>query len=374
MNINIINKQLSDLNWKVIKENKSLKINSYKVQIDAVIDINNELFAADIKKSKNIENILATTFYRVYTQLSAIVKKTGNKPLAIFIVDNINKIASIDNLKRQFKKYAPEFSWLIVNRAGGYTYKLYNESNINSSGLNIENNVRKQAANIHLGFSDLELWMFKMLYYYNSNFKLNIKVSENEQINNAFQLSRIAGVSRGTANKWVNRMTELGFLSNDERGMLRIVNMEKLLNQWAGRYNIGDNKSLKYFEYVQKVSDSREKIVDRIKNSESADYVITGHFAARIYNVSISNANSLHVYALKNDVREIENTLGLIEVDYNSGITVIEPQYRYSIINAQSIEEKKYIVDLIQLFLDCRSLPDRGYEQSEEIKNLLINK
>jgi len=368
----ILHKQLSALKWKVAENNKSLSINNCDRKIDALIKINKQLFAADIKQSKNIENILATTFYRVYTRLSSVVNKTGYRPLAIFLVDNILKKSLIDNLQKQFQKYAPEFSWLLINKAGGRAYKLYNEKEINFSGLNIANDLIKKSAPAQLGFSDMELWMFKTLYFHNSKTKLNISLADNGQIKNAFQLSRISAVSRRTANNWVNSMTELGFLAVDDRGMLSIINLEKLLNQWAGRYNIGDNKSLKFFDYIQKMPDAKEKIIERIKRSKNTDYLITGHSAARLYNLSISNADRLHIYALTNDVRKIENDLGLIEVDYDSGITVIDPKHRNSIIKAQGIEEKKYIVDLIQLYLDCRALNDRGYEQAEEIMELLI--
>ena len=368
----ILHKQLSALKWKVAENNKSLSINNCDRKIDALIKINKQLFAADIKQSKNIENILATTFYRVYTRLSSVVNKTGYRPLAIFLVDSISKKSLIDNLKKQFQKYAPEFSWLLINKAGGRAYKLYNEKEINFSGLNIANDLIRKSAPAQLGFSDMELWMFKTLYFHNSKTKLNISLADNGQIKNAFQLSRISAVSRRTANNWVNSMTELGFLAADDRGMLSIINLEKLLNQWAGRYNIGDNKSLKFFDYIQKMPDAKEKIIERIKRSKNTDYLITGHSAARLYNLSISNADRLHIYALTNDVRKIENDLGLIEVDYDSGITVIDPKHRNSIIKAQGIEEKKYIVDLIQLYLDCRALNDRGYEQAEEIMELLI--
>ena len=132
---------------------------------------------------------------------------------------------------------------------------------------------------------------------------------------------------------------------------------------------------MKYFNYIQSIPNAKEKIIDRIENLsiENTNYLITGHFAARLYNISISNADTLHIYSFTNDIKKIEDDLGLVESNDDTGITIIEPKFKDSIKRAQSIMEKKYIVDLIQLYLDCKSLKDRGFEQSEEIKNILLN-
>lgn len=372
MSNNTVFNQVRTLKWEIVERNKLLSRDSYARETDAILRINNELFAADIKKSRNIDNILATTFYRVYTQLSAFVKGSRYRPMAIFLVDSIDSISGVESLGKQFDKYAPEFSWLIINRAGGCAYKLYNEKEATFVDLNLTAAGPSSGQSAQLGFSDLELWMFKLLFFHSRKNMINIRIKEELQIRNAFQLSKISGVSRRTANKWVNSMRELGFLAADEMGALRLVNLDKFLQQWSGRYNIRDNKSLRYYEYIQRLSGSKEKIIERIRNSKSFDYMITGHAAASLYGLSVTSAESLHIYRLAGDAGKIENELGLIEVDYDSGITVIEPKYSKSIMNGQGIMEKRYIVDLIQLYLDCRALPDRGYEQSEEIRNLLI--
>lgn len=375
MENNIIYEKLHNLNWNVVDNEKLLSVNDFRMRVDCIIEINNELFAAELKKSKNIQNIISTTFYRVYTHLNTLCKNTNYHPLAIFIVDNINNSSSINTLNKQFEKYAAEFSWLIVSRAGGYIYKLYNENDISYFDLNVIDKRIDKSSNGHLGFSDLELWMFKIIYFYNHKNKSNIAIFNNEYIENAYQLSKISNVSQRTANNWVNKMTDLGYIKKDVKGSLLIINLEKFLNLWSGRYNIKDNNSLKYFNYIQSIPNAKEKIIDRIENLsiENTNYLITGHFAARLYNISISNADTLHIYSFTNDIKKIEDDLGLVESNDDTGITIIEPKFKDSIKRAQSIMEKKYIVDLIQLYLDCKSLKDRGFEQSEEIKNILLN-
>ena len=212
MENNIIYEKLHNLNWNVVDNEKLLSVNDFRMRVDCIIEINNELFAAELKKSKNIQNIISTTFYRVYTHLNTLCKNTNYHPLAIFIVDNINNSSSINTLNKQFEKYAAEFSWLIVSRAGGYIYKLYNENDISYFDLNVIDKRIDKSSNGHLGFSDFELWMFKIIYFYNHKNKSNIAIFNNEYIENAYQLSKISNVSQRTANNWVNKMTDLGYI------------------------------------------------------------------------------------------------------------------------------------------------------------------
>ncbi len=366
----IIN-QLNKLNWVIKEKEKSVSINNYRRKIDLIISVNNQPFAAEVKHSKNIDNILSTTFYRIYTQLSSYAKELNMHPLAIFVVDNISKYSSIDKLRKQFEKYAPDFSWLVVNKSGGYAYRLYNDEEIRSSELNISNDTKTDITDNQLGFSDLELWLFKMLYFINHRQKNNVNISDEiESVKNAFNLSKIAGVSRKTSNDWVNKMQALGYIMRNNN-RLQLVRFEKLLKLWAGRYAIRDNKKIRNFDSISGDRDKKQKIIERIKSIGQNKYAVTGHYAARLYEISVSPADSLHIYALPYNADEVENDLDLVEVDYDSGITVIEPKYKEAILRMQQIEEKKYIVDLIQLYLDCRSLQDRGYEQSEEIMDIL---
>ncbi|MFW6130118.1 MAG: type IV toxin-antitoxin system AbiEi family antitoxin [Atribacterota bacterium] len=368
---NYIINQLNKLNWVIKEKEKSVIINNYQRNVDFIIGIDKQVFAAEVKQSKNIDNILSTTFYRTYTQLNSYAEKLNIQPLAIFVVDSINQYSSIDKLKKQFEKYAPDFSWLVINKSGGYAYMLYNNKEVKSVGLNISNNVKSNIGVNNLKFSDLELWLLKLLYFINHRQKNNVRISnEIKTVKNAFNLSKIAKVSRKTANDWVNQMQAFGYMVSN-RNKLQLVNFEKLLNQWAGRYAIRDNKSIKKFDFFSGAENKKQKIVESIEKMDNNRYVVTGHYAARLYELSVSNAESLHIYALSYKAEDIEKDLDLVEVDYDSGITIIEPKYKEAILRAQQIEDKKYIVDLIQLYLDCRSLKDRGYEQSEEIMNIL---
>ncbi|MCK5223995.1 hypothetical protein KAR04_04435 [Candidatus Calescamantes bacterium] len=369
----LIREKLNLLNWQIIEEEKAFEINRYKFIADLQIKIDNKLYTVEVKSSRNVSNIITTIFYRVIAQLNVISRETGAKPLVIFIVDRIEKTGLIRALDRMFEKYTADFSWMIINRSGGFAYRLNDGGRLQYNDLTSVSSLFDEVS-VSLAFSDLELWMFKVLFYSNYLKRFPNEILGDDGIRNAFQLSKLASVAPRTANKWVNSMKKLGFLHMSSDGKLRFARLERYLERWSGRYNINDNLILRNLTYFGSNDNGRQELAERIKNvsGPESEYMITGHYAAKLYNMSISNANSLHFYYFGDDIRMIEDDLELIETDRSTGITVIHSKFRYAVKRAREIVPSPYLVDIIQLFLDCRDLKDRGYAQSEEIKKEIM--
>ncbi|MCD6579659.1 hypothetical protein J7L48_09285, partial [bacterium] len=331
--------------------------------IDFSLNYNGKKYIAKCKYAKDINSIIFTIFYHSVVHLEAELRRREirNNGISIFIIDNADKrkIKSLDN---KFKKLSPEISWLLIKNKNCFAYRFIGEKEINFGNWKDEPYFLEEKKS-NFNFSDLELWMFKVLFYHNNK-------NHEKEILNAFQLSKIAKVSRRTSNNWINIMREKGFIINEKFKKLRIVKMEEYLDLWTGKYYIEDN-DIQYYEYFGNHKNHIKEIIKKVSKNPQK-YILTGHFGSDLYKLRFSNANTLHLYDLQNDISQIEKDLYLVPKKGESDIIIMRAKYPESIKRGMEFAIKNYVVDFIQLYLDCYHLKDRGKEQANLIERKLI--
>jgi hypothetical protein len=351
----IIGSVLRKIGFKIISKNLD--------NDDFSLNYNGKKYIAECKYAKDINSIISTIFYRSVVYLEAELRKSKikNNGLSIFIVDNANK-GEIKSLDNKFERLSPEISWVLIKNKNCFAYRFNKRKEINFENWKDEPYFFKEEKN-NFNFSDLELWMFKVLFYHNSK-------NHEKEILNAFQLSKIAKVSRRTSNNWINVMREKGFIIRKKFKKLRIVKMEEYLDLWTGKYYIEDN-DIQYYEYIASNKNHISEVIKKISKN-NGKYILTGHFGTDLYKLRFSNANTLHLYDFQNDISQIEKDLYLIPKKGKSDIIIMRAKYPESIKRGIEFAIKNYVVDFIQLYLDCYHLKDRGKEQADLIKEKLI--
>ncbi len=367
-----VSSALKKLGWRT-QERKTLireaTANKKISRLDYTLKIGGKLYAAEVKYSRNMDNILSTLYYRAVVRLNAFVKRRKNlHSLALFVVDGANT-KQAEKLNAMFEKYTPEMAWLLIKTSGGLAYR-FPDKNKKLIFHKWRTEKVAEISTIKLSFSDLELWLFKVLFFLNYK-----RQGNNELIKNAYQLSKVAGVSPMRANNWVRAMEQSGFIGNNKDGFLILKNIESYLSLWSGKYTWEDNR-IRNFEYIQQAENVQDIIVNRIKkiSKHQNKYLITGNYAAQEYQVKFSTAKTLQIYAFTDNTREIEKDIGLIPAEGKTSISIVKAKFPAAVLRGNSFSPQKYIVDYIQLYLDCYHLPDRGYEQAGEIKRILILK
>ncbi len=330
---------------------------------DLLFDMTGRNYAVDIRSANRMNTVLSTLFYRSSTVLNAMISQYQMEGLAVFIVQTADE-KDIQRLESKFLLYSPGLSWVVIRNENCFAYKLKGDGSTDLSFWNNSVPQESEKNNYKLSFSDLELWMFKVLFFHNQKDLGN-------KIMNAFQLSKEAGVSRRTANNWVNAMLSEELISKDRIKGLDLW-VDFYLNLWIGKYRMEDNEIM-YFEPIS-TSINRDIVLgelSRISQRESK-YIITGHSATDLYKVKYSNAKQIHIYSNTSDLDEIVRDLNLIPSNSVTDIRIVISKYPESIWRGVKYSVEKTVVDPLQLCLDCYHLRERGYEQAAIIKEELI--
>jgi len=360
---------LEKLGWQLIEKGKFIGKSTAKREPDYIVKISGKLYAFDIKYSRNMNNIISTLYYRAVVQLNMFQKNDRRLyMLALFVVDNANK-RQVEKLNAMFARYTPDIAWLLIKTSGGMAYKLPAENEkVFFEEWKSERDI--EIPKIKLSFSDLELLLFKVLFFLNNKSQRN-----DTKIKNAYQLSKLADVSSMRANNWVRAMKQSGFIGRDKDGFLILKNLENYLRLWCGKYTWEDN-DIRSFEYIQQTQNAQDIVVNKIKqiSKYKNKYFITGNYAAQEYQLKFSMAKELQIYSFSEETEEIKKDIGLIPAEGRTSIFLVRAKFPEAVLRGVSFSPMKYLVDAIQLYLDCYHLRERGYEQAEEIKRKLILK
>lgn len=378
--------------------------------VDLVLEKDGQKFFVEAKETGTISNFRDTTFFRVYAQLKAALRLSDDKSVSALMVVSIDSFDSSDleRIDRQFRKYAPEMGWILVSTENTIAYRLPEELKINvdypewenvrplsempelSDEQESEEKMDKGSSYSLLGsqksrwekekeelrFSDLELWMFKVLLF-NHHPPEDWRKEPNARIANGNQLIEAAEVSPATVYSWLNAMEGQGFLERTSRKDMRLVRIGEYIHRWTGKYQIDENPNSVHFRFFKKTDNPYDQFIDNLFDADiykqsSPDYRLTGHAGARRYGFGYSSAESIQFYRLHNDFDRIKDELGLVpDPSGESKILSFQPRYPKALKRCDKHELfHKHLngiplVDPFQLYLDCYALPERGREQAE---------
>ncbi|MCK4666247.1 hypothetical protein KAU33_05835 [Candidatus Dependentiae bacterium] len=364
-----LRKVFRGLHWNIkYPKQDYIKIEGSKLSFDAFIKINDTDFVTEIKSIRKFNTLISTIFYRSIVKLNALSRNMFLNPLIIFMLEEIITLKELKALGFMFRKYAPDFSWVLINSIDDIAYKLKGLP-IQIIGFEKSTNLRIELRNnLMFSFTDLELWMFKVLFYHNYK-------KHETPIPNAFSLSKLAGVNRNTANKWVKTMLENNFIISRRGESLKLFNIRDYFNLWTGRYSIFDQE-IYYFNYIRNDKEVFTNIFKKFEKSRQSNwlYLLTGYLGSRSYNLKFTSSESIQIYSSHLNFDDIKKSLLLIPSESRTNIMVIIPKYYKSVIGGLKFSKNNYTVDPIQLYLDCFHLKGRGYQQADRIyKELIIN-
>jgi hypothetical protein len=384
----IVIKRLEDLGFQLEKKKFSFGESNFKSQVDFIFRRGRKKYAIEVKHSRKIQLALSHLLPRGILLLQA-AKRIGNYiPIVAVVVEKLDQ-KDIRRMADFIHHFAPETGWLLVDEYGGGAFKdpdkdqysvfpqLNRQPLMPGGSYELESPVSDYYQK-QLSFSDLDQWLLKVFLLGRHGIPADYWGGPQGSVENAFQLSKLAGVSPPIANSWVKAMESSGYLRRIGRKKLIPVRPNALIEEWRGQYRFGDNRILPY-RSVYPISEADQYLDDLLEKMKSFDksisLAISGHQACRLLGIKHSSARSIHIYFWGN-VANVANPLGLIPAESPSeaNLFLVEPKYPRSVFGGRVIREGIPVCDILQCYLDLYNLPDRGREQADFVFENILSK
>jgi hypothetical protein len=383
----IVIERLKDLGFLLKEKEFSFGESNFKSQVDFIFLRGRRKYAVEVKRSRKMQLALSHLLPRGILLLQAIKRLGGYIPIVAVVVEKLDQ-KDIRRMADFIQHFAPEVGWLLVDEYGGGAFKdpdkdeykvlpqLNRQPLMPGGSYELESSVsgyQKQ-----LSFSDLDQWLLKVLLLGRPGIGADYWGGPQGLVENAFQLSKLAGVSAPIANSWVNAMESSGYLKRIGRKKLILLRSNALIEEWRGQYRFGDNRILPY-RSVYPVSEADQYFDDLLEKMKSFDKsiprAISGHQACRLLGIKHSSARSIHIYSWGN-VASVANSLGLVpaETVNDADVFLVEPKYPKSVFGGIVVRGGIPICDILQCYLDLYNLPDRGREQADFIYGNILSK
>jgi len=384
----IVIKRLEALGFLLEKKRYSFGESNFKSQVDFIFRRGRGKYAIEVKHSRKIQLALTHLLPRGILLLQAAKRLGGYTPIVVVVVEKLNQ-RDIHRMADFFQHFAPEVGWLLVDEYGEGAFKDPHEGEYKvlpqlnrkplmpggSSELEVPVSGYYQK---QLSFSDLDQWLLKVFLLGRPAAAKDYWGGPQGSVENAFQLSKLAGVSPPVANSWVIAMESSGYLRRIGRKRLIPLRPNALIEEWRGQYRFGDNRILPY-RSVYPVSEADQYLDDLLKRLKSFDksipLAISGHQACRLLGIKHSSAKSIHVYFWGN-VAAVANSLSVVpaETVNEANVFLVEPKYPKSVFGGRVVRGGMPVCDLLQCYLDLHNLPDRGREQADFVYENMLSK
>lgn len=181
------------------------------------------------------------------------------------------------------------------------------------------------------------------------------------------EVSRLAGTSPTLTSLTLRRLEQLGHASRESKGEARILDPERLLQDWAAWYAI---KALKTYRYSS-IGASEPKDILRLLSKHRSQlpgrWALTSMAGASL-SAPFATFREVHIHLPEVDElkHSWQKVLNLVP-DRVGPIHLTQPYYVDSGFHGiQDLGGLPVLSDL-QLFLDCFRYPVRGREQAEHI-------
>jgi len=384
----IVIKRLEALGFVLGKKQFSFGESNFKSQVDLIFRRGRRKYAIEVKQSRKIQLALSHLLPRGILLLEAAKRLSGYIPIVAVVVEKLDQ-RDIRRMADFIHHFAPEVGWLLVDEYGGGAFKDPEKDEygilppLNRQplmfGSSLESKSHFAAHNPRqLSFSDLDQWLLKVFLLGHPGIAANYWGGPQGIVQNAFQLSKLSGVSPPISNFWFNAMESRGYLKRIGRWKAILLRPNVLIEEWRGKYRFGDNRILPYRSMYPVSADDEyfDDILGRIKscNEDAVPLAISGHQACKQFKIKHSSAKSIHVYFWGN-IGLVANSLNLVpaEAANEANVFLVEPKYPKSVFGGRVVRKGVPICDLLQCYLDLYNLPDRGREQADFIyENILF--
>jgi hypothetical protein len=381
----IVIKRLEGLGFLLEKKKFPFGESNFKSQVDFVFRRGKRKYAVEIKRSRKMQLALSHLLPRGILLLQAAKRIEGFIAIVAVVVEKLDQ-KDIRRMADFIHHFAPEMGWLLVDEYGEGAFKYPDKDEyedlpqLNRRPLMPHGHVESESPVSYypkqLSFSDLDQWLLKIFLLGRPGVAADYWGGPQGIVENAFQLSKLAGVSPPVANSWVNTMESSSYLKRIGRKKLIPLRPNALIEEWRGQYRFGDNRILPY-RSVYPVSEADQYLDDLLKKLRSIDksvsLAISGHQACRLLGIKHSSARSIHLYFWGN-VANVANPLGLVAAESPSeaDLFLVEPKYPRSVFGGRVIREGIPICDILQCYLDLYNLPDRGREQADFVFKTIL--
>ena len=384
----IVVKRLEDLGFQLEEKDFSFGESNFKSQVDFIFRRGRKKYAVEVKHSRKIQLALSHLLPRGILLLQAAKRLRGYMPIVAVVIEKLDQ-RDIRRMADFIQHFAPEVGWLLVDEYGGGAFKdpgkdeykvlpqLNRQPLMPGGSSELESPVsgyyQKQ-----LSFSDLDQWLLKVFWLGRPGIATDYWGGPQGTVENAFQLSKLAGVSPPVANSWVNAMESSGYLKKIGRKKLIPLRPNALIEEWRGQYRFGDNRILPY-RSVYPVSDADQYVDDVLEKVRSSNkgvpLAISGHQACRLLGIKHSSAKSIHIY-FWGSIAAVANSLSVVpaETVNEANMFLVEPKYPKSVFGGRVITGGIPICDILQCYLDLYNLPDRGREQADFVYENILSK
>jgi hypothetical protein len=384
----IVIKRLGALGFVLEEKKLSFGESKFKSRVDFIFRRGRRKYAIEVKQSRKIQLALSHLLPRGILLLQAAKRLSGYIPIVAVVVEKLDQ-RDVDRMADFIHHFAPEVGWLLVDEYGAGAFKDPEEDehvilpSLNRQpmmpGSSLESKSHSSAHNRRqLSFSDLDQWLLKVFLLGHPGIAADYWGGPQGIVQNAFQLSKLSGVSPPISNSWFNAMESSGYLKRIGRQKAILLRPNALIEEWRGQYRFGDNRILPY-RSMYPISEDDEyfnDILGRIKsrNKDAVPLAISGHQACKQFGIKHSSAKSIHIYFWGN-IGHVANSLDLVpaEAANEANVFLVEPKYPKSIFGGRVVKKGIPICDILQCYLDLFNLPDRGREQADFIyQNILF--
>jgi hypothetical protein len=385
----VVIKRLEGLGFVLEEKEFSFSESNFKSQVDFIFRRGRRKYAIEVKYSRKIQLALSHLLPRGILLLQAAKRLRGYIPIVAVVVEKLDQ-RDIRRIADFIHHFAPEVGWLLEDEYGGGAFKDPEKDEykilppLNRQPLMLGSSPESESHfsahySRQLSFSDLDQWLLKVFLFGHPGVATDYWGGPQGIIQNAFQLSKLSGVSPPIANSWFNAMESSGYLKRIGRKKAILLRPNALIEEWRGQYRFGDNRILPYrFMYPAPEDDEYfHDILGKIKscNEDAVPLAISGHQACKLLGIKHSSAESIHIYFWGN-IGLVANSLNLVpaEAANESNLFLVEPKYPKSVFGGRVVRRGIPICDVLQCYLDLFNLPDRGREQADFIyENILVD-
>ncbi len=208
--------------------------------------------------------------------------------------------------------------------------------------------------------------------HFNSLFKekasrvLRVLLSNTELYWKIVPLAKEAQVSVGHVYNVKEELLNREWAAVDARG-IKLNEPESLLQEWCNNYQFESTKLLSFYSLLK--TTQLEKRIEEVCRDLKIRYAFSGFTgAARL--APFVRYHRIHCY-VENSIDELVKSLDLKSITSGENIILMKPSDNAVFYNTQCIEGT-HIVSPIQLYLDLKTLSDRGKEAADFIYKEVI--
>jgi len=269
------------------------------------------------------------------------------------------------------EQHAPGFDWLIVDADGWRRWKIgADRGEVAQVDRERGQPLQREAVRPNL-FAPRHQWMLKLLLLPGLDRKY--WGGPAMQARSVSALAEAAGAAKSHAWNLVALLEQRGYLRR-EAGRFQFPGLRRLLDDWCAHVRLRPDKVIRASPaYPER---SAEKALSRILTGMvrrdravaepgPADVIVGGHRACEILGLGRSNVRALHLYA--DDLGAALRRLDLVPSENEALLEIAQPKAKESVFRACPVVAGLPVADALQIYLDLRTSPARGIEQSDHV-------